>query len=49
MDSQPQNPEFRICTENFHPRNCHSDFTVNIILAINPFKTNGISHSYQYD
>ena len=25
MESQPQNPEFRINPENFHPCNCHSD------------------------
>ena len=29
MESQPQNPEFRINPENFHPCNCHEQTLVS--------------------
>ena len=34
MESQPQNPEFRINPENFHPINSHT-FTLYIVVQVN--------------
>ena len=37
MESQPQNPEFRINPENFHPCCCHLSYpNVTILAILNP-------------
>ena len=42
MESQPQNPEFRITPENFHPYKRLGDITTGLIRNKNFIKCNRI-------
>ena len=40
MESQPQNPEFRINPENFHPCSLHVGYLFVLLLLSADFKKN---------